>query len=962
VTELLALAGLALWALGMAAAGRLEWRSTSVDRALAFLVLLVLVQLALGPGPLVAWALGALGPGPGEPPDLPRAWWVGTVSRDQTWRSLLLFLTYAATYVLAVQVVRRRRQLRLLVRGLLGLGGALALAGVLDYAARGALLGKFTQTRLGGRLAATFANPDHFAVWLAMLICLGVGDLLARADRGPRAAMPLARALRSREAREDLIRRYLPFVGLGLMAAALVFTLSRGGILALLGALAVVLAVSGALGRMRWTLVLVGALLVVVLALGAWIGLDPILRRFEEGTYRHRLVQATSSLGMLRAFPLLGVGLGAYRDVYPRYQPAELSPGKVSYPHAHDDWLQLAAELGAAGALIALWACWRGLSDLLGAHLLGRGRCPVGAGEDHGARRHDPVSVGLGIGGLAAAIALALHSLVDFGARIPANGVLAATCLAIATVALHTRFGPGGGRVLSRVRARDLPPGRAAAAALAVLALGVSLAGGALVVWRALADHRVSSALASDDLARAEELARRHPRDPEALRLASQRRLGAAERAWSAGLAPDGRLLATWDERRAVAAPLIAGGVAGLQAAIAGRPTDPSLQERLAWTHAAAAVVEGDRAAEHRGAALAAMGRAIALAPQNPRLQRSLALIAAAEPGPRADVALAAARRAIAGDPGLLADLAARLLPLAPSRDAWLSLVPPTAERRLLLGGTLESLGLDAEATEIHRAAADLGGPAEPAARWLAARILLRAGDHAAAAREVAAALARDADNPELHLAMAQALAAAGDPDALEAFQRAVTFADARWQHTVALPLFAAAGPPVQGLIERRLGPAAEQGPVRYRRALGQHLLDRRLWQPARRVWDEVLAERPGDAAAHFARGVALAGIGVPGEALEAFRRAVVLDGRTVAYRLRLADLLWAGERYHEAMEEWRRVIALEPGRIEARLRLAGALRQAGQWLEAIVEYQRVLQIAPDDPVARRALGRDPGR
>ena len=48
---------------------------------------------------------------------------------------------------------------------------------------------------------------------------------------------------------------------------------------------------------------------------------------FRGDAYASRLLQLRSSLGMLGSFPVFGVGLGAYRDIYFRYQPPELSPG-----------------------------------------------------------------------------------------------------------------------------------------------------------------------------------------------------------------------------------------------------------------------------------------------------------------------------------------------------------------------------------------------------------------------------------------------------------------------------------------------------------------------------------------------------------------------------------------------------------------------------------------------------------
>src|SRR5204863_323339 len=62
------------------------------------------------------------------------------------------------------------------------------------------------------RVAATFVNPDHFAAWLAMLVCLGLGYLGARKRRRGRFS-PLD--LLEREARERLLRRYIPALGVG---------------------------------------------------------------------------------------------------------------------------------------------------------------------------------------------------------------------------------------------------------------------------------------------------------------------------------------------------------------------------------------------------------------------------------------------------------------------------------------------------------------------------------------------------------------------------------------------------------------------------------------------------------------------------------------------------------------------------------------------------------------------------
>ena len=222
-------------------------------------------------------------------------------------------------------------------------------------------------------------------------------------------------------------------------------------------------------------------------------------------------------------------------------------------------------------------------------------------------------------------------------------------------------------------------------------------------------------------------------------------------------------------------------------------------------------------------------------------------------------------------------------------------------------------------------------------------------------------ALAQDPDNPELHLVRAEALAALGDVGALTAYRLAVLKAELPGGRPAGQP-FGVLAPRVQALVSRALEPAP--GPGRYHRALAQYLADRALWEQALPEWDAVLAAVPGDAAAHFARGIVLDALGRGDAALQAYRQAVALDGTRSAFRLRLARRLWETEQYYQAMNEWRSVLGQDPGNIEARLGLARGAAKAGDRAAAAQEYLRILQIVPDQPEARRELarlGRGPG-
>ncbi len=939
----------------MALEGRLEWRCTALDLPLALLIVLVLGQLALGNHPLAHWALAPAG----ASDSLPSLFLtLGTVAPAHTARALLLFLTYAGAYLLVVNLVRTRAQLDRLVSSLLAFGGLLAFLGLLDYLGREAWLLRWRGPATG-RLSGTFVNPDHFAAWLIMLICLGIGYLLARRHSG-RSARSLLGVLRSREGRERFARQYLPFVVLLAMTVALVFTLSRGAIVSFLLTVLILLLVLYTLGRIRWSLMVLGVLLVAVLAYGAWIGLEPLLARVRQADYTARFIQGLTTLPMLRAFPLLGVGLGAYGDIYPRYQPLALAPGKVSYPYAHDDLLQLAVELGVIGAVLVVWMGWRVGKDLLGAHLLGRAACPVGGGEHEGAQRRDPFSVGLGVGAVGSVLALLVHSAFDFGARIPANGILGATCLGIATVALHTRFQATGERLLAKSRLVSLAGRSGLAIGLAAAGVLLSLAAVPWIVRPPLVAARLEAAErpGTDRVAAlrwVQAALALDPRDERALALRGRLNLAATVELWNSGLAPDGQVLTSLDERRQAGLALVGGAKRDFADALAQVPSDSRFHDGRARAFWAQALLDPENAAPHLDAALASFSRAVALAPENPFPYWTLAVFAVPQGGRYTEAGLRAARDAVERDPELLADLVDQFLPLRLSGAQWVAMAPRSPIARAELGALLEERRLLSQAIQAYRSAIEVATAGQAPLGWMLARLELRERQPREALGAIEVALAQDPDNPELHLVRADALTALGDAGALTAYRLAVLKAEVPAGRPAGQP-FGVLPPRVQALVSRAL--QAPPGPERYHRALAQYLVGRELWDQALSEWDAVLAAVPGDAETHFARGLVLDRLGRGNGALQAYRQAVALDGTRSAFRLRLAQRLWETEQYYQAMNEWRSVLGQEPGNIEARLGLARAAAKAGDRAAAAQEYLRILQIVPDQPEARRELAR----
>ena len=392
----------------------------------------VAVHALLAPGSHAVWHPGdpavaaVLGPGPRPV----------SVDPDTTLRGVSLTGGLALLALLAAPALARS-------------AAAVRAAGVV--AGAGFLLSAyaiFARARFGALLYGTipvptvspfgpFVSKNHFAGWIAMAALLVAGLALGLAERGrgrdwtsgPRAAGVV-----------------LALVAVLAMALALLASLSRGGAIALASGTACLVALRSRRAERRS--------LPLSLALAGGLGLALVALVPPEARERLRSLSGSSfrletwqdSVRLAASSPVLGQGLGAFHDAYPRFKRGRAD---IRVEHAENDYLETLAETGLPGLGFSL----AGLVLLLGA--AGRGLAPGG----------DRTVRGVGAGAVAALAALAVHSAVDFNLRIPSNAALAG--LAAATAA-----GAAGGRC------RIVP--RAAAAGLALAALAALLGAAAL--------------------------------------------------------------------------------------------------------------------------------------------------------------------------------------------------------------------------------------------------------------------------------------------------------------------------------------------------------------------------------------------------------------------------------------------------------------------------------------------------
>src|SRR6185369_15661983 len=118
------------------------------------------------------------------------------------------------------------------------------------------------------------------------------------------------------------------------------------------------------------------------------------------------------TLAMIRANPIAGVGLGAYGTAFALYTASD---GSLRVPQAHNDFLQIVADCGIIGGMLALWFIVQ-----------------FGRAIADGIKARDPLMAGMTLGCGASGFALLVHSIFDFNLQVPSNGLLFLLLAAVA--------------------------------------------------------------------------------------------------------------------------------------------------------------------------------------------------------------------------------------------------------------------------------------------------------------------------------------------------------------------------------------------------------------------------------------------------------------------------------------------------------------------------------------------------
>ena len=330
----------------------------------------------------------------------PRAWLSLSVAPSAAFDRLLNVLPAMAAFVVAGNMARWwRHRLWIVVAPVVGVALFETMLGVAQF---------YSMHDTGGYATGTYVNRNHFAGLLELAFPIAVALAVS--------------AWRRCDSQSNQPVSYGLSVSLLLVASAclvggVVMSLSRMGFVSVLAGAGTTLlmilmsraeagqAQSGWRRVWHWI-----APFAVLLLMGILLPTRALILRFADAastqqvSQRDRIEIWRDTLQLISTFKWTGCGLGAFKQGFFRYQT--VAPGNT-VDFAHNDYLEIVAELGIPGSLlVALLAAWI-VTRTLAIVLWRRGT------------RNWELAVGL----FASIVTLGVHSLADFNLYIPANAL-----------------------------------------------------------------------------------------------------------------------------------------------------------------------------------------------------------------------------------------------------------------------------------------------------------------------------------------------------------------------------------------------------------------------------------------------------------------------------------------------------------------------------------------------------------
>ena len=363
-----------------------------------------------------------------------------SIDPHSTMRALVYLGLWILWTLTCVSALARGMSPRELARNIAIVATIVALVGLAQKATfNGRILWFWTPEAYATNSFGPFVNRNHFAGWMVLAFSLTLGLALGYASRSDFASRGSWRErmlwLGSPAASPMLVASAASVV----MACALMWTMSRSGIIAMGCAVTLMMAAVAyrSNGRAQRTLA-IGYAVALVVAVITWRGTETLFAWYgNTGTWQWRVQLWRDTLPALHDYWVTGSGLNTYSSLMLIQPRTDMS---VQPLQAHNDYLQLLVEGGVLVCLPVLVVV-AAISRRLVAAL----RMP-----------QEPLTWWVRMGSVAAICGMAVQEISEFSLQIPGVAVLFGVCLAIA---VHH---PASGRHSSRA-ARPTRQARAAA-------------------------------------------------------------------------------------------------------------------------------------------------------------------------------------------------------------------------------------------------------------------------------------------------------------------------------------------------------------------------------------------------------------------------------------------------------------------------------------------------------------------
>lgn len=293
-----------------------------------------------------------------------------TVAPQSTALAALRLLTFISVFWLSLQLCRSARRAFALMGAIAVIGIFYAGYGILNFLFFPDHLLWFPKRYYLESLTSTFVNRNSYATYAGVTLLACFGTLFTIYGRAAEEAGNLRRHQIAAVIQSTAGLGGVMLVGFFIIMIALMLTASRAGIGVSLAGLMVLVGLFVSRGgkqrqRLGWIIIPV----VAIALAGISIYGDLFFQRMDVVANQagSRLAVYRLTLRSIWDSPLLGMGYGTFRDIFPMYRDTSVPPW-VIWDKAHDTYLEVLQGLGIPVGLILIAAvgflvflCFRGV-------------------------------------------------------------------------------------------------------------------------------------------------------------------------------------------------------------------------------------------------------------------------------------------------------------------------------------------------------------------------------------------------------------------------------------------------------------------------------------------------------------------------------------------------------------------------------------------------------------------------